>query len=97
MDEYLQRDKISFEKYAIRYALIVLKHSVSMEEFNFKIRQLGYHSHCPQSVVIMCLTNDVTISKKKNLPYQPSVKFWWETRRGSDAKSLFLTGETGLG
>jgi hypothetical protein len=41
MDKFLLRDKESFEKYAIRDALIVLKHSVAMEEFNFTVKQLG--------------------------------------------------------
>jgi len=41
MSEFLLRDKERFEQYAIRDAVIVLKHSVAMEEFNFGLKQLG--------------------------------------------------------
>lgn len=41
MSEFLSADKEMFEKYAVRDALIVLKHSVAMEQFNFGVKQLG--------------------------------------------------------
>jgi hypothetical protein len=41
MDEFLKRDKESFTYYAIKDAVITLKHALSMEEFNFGIKQLG--------------------------------------------------------
>ena len=41
MSVFLQDDKLSFEEYAIRDALITLKHSVEMERFNFSLKQLG--------------------------------------------------------
>lgn len=41
MSKFLARDKESFEAYALRDAIITLKHAISMEIFNFSIKQLG--------------------------------------------------------
>jgi hypothetical protein len=37
----MKKDKKVFEGYAIQDAIITLKHSISMEEFNFNIKKLG--------------------------------------------------------
>lgn len=41
MSEFLKRDPQGFENYAIQDAIITLKHAVSMEKFNFGIKQIG--------------------------------------------------------
>jgi hypothetical protein len=41
MSQFLQRDKEAFEVYALRDAVITLKHSISMEQFNLRIKQIG--------------------------------------------------------
>lgn len=41
MSKFLERDKESFEQFALQDAVITLKHSLSMESFNFSIKQLG--------------------------------------------------------
>ena len=41
MGEFLKRDPQGFENYAIQDAIITLKHAVSMEKFNFGIKQIG--------------------------------------------------------
>jgi hypothetical protein len=42
MSEFLKRDKQAFEQYALRDALIVLKHAVAMENFNQGVKQIGW-------------------------------------------------------
>ena len=41
MDEFLKRDKDSFEQYAKTDAILTLTHAVAMETYNFTINQLG--------------------------------------------------------
>ena len=41
MRAFLERDPKMFEEYAIQDAVISLKHALAMEDFNFKIKQLG--------------------------------------------------------
>jgi hypothetical protein len=41
MSKFLERDRTGFEEYAIQDAIITLKHALSMEQFNFGIKQLG--------------------------------------------------------
>lgn len=41
MSKFLQRDKEAFEEYALRDAVITLKHSLSLEQFNMRIKQIG--------------------------------------------------------
>jgi hypothetical protein len=41
MGDFLKRDPEAFKRYALRDSLITLKHSTSMEEFNFSTKRLG--------------------------------------------------------
>jgi len=41
MSKFLEIDRTGFEEYAILDAIIALKHALSMEQFNFGIKQLG--------------------------------------------------------
>jgi hypothetical protein len=41
MSAFLERDQVAFEEYALQDAVISLKHALSMESFNWGIKQLG--------------------------------------------------------
>jgi hypothetical protein len=41
MSKFLPRDKEAFEEYAIRVAVITLKHFLSLSQFNMRIKQIG--------------------------------------------------------
>ena len=41
MSAFLERDKVAFEEYALQVAVISLKHALSMESFNWGIKQLA--------------------------------------------------------
>jgi len=41
MSKFLERDREAFIEYAVRDAVITLKHAISMEQFNFGIKLLG--------------------------------------------------------
>ena len=41
MSAFLERDRYGFEEYALQDAIITLKHAISMESFNFGVKQIG--------------------------------------------------------
>lgn len=41
MSKLLERDKETFDQYAIQDAVITLKHAMAMESFNFSLKLLG--------------------------------------------------------
>jgi hypothetical protein len=41
MSAFLERDKVAFEEYALQDAVISLKHALSMESFNWGIKQMA--------------------------------------------------------
>lgn len=41
MSAFLKRDPQAFQEYAIRDAVITLKHAIAMEKFNMSIKQIG--------------------------------------------------------
>jgi hypothetical protein len=41
MSAFLERDKVAFEEYALQVAVISFKHALSMESFNWGIKQTG--------------------------------------------------------
>jgi hypothetical protein len=41
MSAFLKRDKKALEDYAIRDAVVTLKHAIQMEKFNMEQKQLG--------------------------------------------------------
>jgi hypothetical protein len=71
MSKFLERDKEAFEKYAIKDAIITLKHAIEMEKFNWSLKQLGI------PLTLSSMGRNYVFEEwrklfKKYLPYQPS-------------------------
>jgi hypothetical protein len=96
MSAFLKRDKKKFELYAIQDAVITLKHSLFMEEFNFNIKQLGVPltlSSLGRNFVLDQWTQNFV----KHTPYQITGNcLIGNTDEVQTPKGLFYTGAVGL-
>lgn len=96
MSGFLSRDKERFEQYAIRDAVIVLKHSVAMEEFNILVKQLGV------PLTLSSLGRNYVFDKWRSIferyfPYQPAANILiGNPEEVQTPKGLFATKDTGL-
>ena len=96
MSNYMERDRKSFEDYAIQDAVITLKHAVSMEEFNFGIKQIGI------PVTLASMGRNFVLDEWRKtfddfFPYQVSGEFLMgNSDEMQTPKGLFASGDTGL-
>ena len=96
ISKYLEKDKKAFEDYAITDALIVLKHSVAMEKFNFEVKKLGV------PVTLSSMGKNFVLLKWQEefgnyFPYQISgACLMGNTNEVQTPKGLFATGDVGL-
>jgi hypothetical protein len=74
MSNLLTRDPVKFEKYAIRDAVITLKHAIEMAQFNESIKQIGIPLTL-SSVGRNYVFNEWRKIMKKYLPYQLSGEY----------------------
>lgn len=96
MRTFLERDKAAFEAYAIRDALIVLKHATAMEVFNMGIKQLGVPLTL-SSIGRNYVFEEWRMNFKKFMPYQISGKVaMGNVDEVQTPKGLFETGAVGL-
>jgi hypothetical protein len=96
MSEFLLHDKDAFEEYAIRDAVICLKHSTAMESFNFSLKQLGV------PLTLSSIGRNYVFDSWRSIfpnyfPYQMSGKVsMGNPDEVQTPKGLFETGDTGL-
>jgi len=96
MDEFLQRDKQSFEAYAINDAIIPLIHAATLEEVNFSINRLGI------PITLSSLGRNLVLAKwdeifDKYFPYQVSGDcLMGNADEIQTPKGLFASGDVGL-
>ena len=95
MSTLLAKDKVKFEQYALRDAIITLKHALAMEEFNFSIKQLGV------PLTLSSLGRNFVFEEWRNqekfMPYQISGNcLMGNSDEVQTPKGLFYTGDVGL-
>lgn len=96
MSQILVRDREAFIKYAIRDALITLKHSTEMEMFNRKVKQLGVPI-TQSSIGRNYVANEWSKNFDQHLPYQISGEFLMgNVDELQTPKGLFATRDVGL-
>jgi hypothetical protein len=79
MSKFLVMVREAFIKYALREALITLKHATDMDMFNRRVKNRGYLLHYPPSVETMLLMNGVIISINTYL-IKSLVNTFWKMR-----------------
>jgi hypothetical protein len=96
MSGFLARDKQAFEAYALQDAIITLKHSIAMEEFNFGIQKLGVPLTL-SSLGRNFVFEEWRKTQEKHIPYQPSGNcLLGNSEEVQTPKGLFYTGDVGL-
>lgn len=96
MGAFLLRDRKTFEEYAINDALITLKHSLAMEQFNFTIKKIGV------PLTISSLGRKFVLEHwneqyEKYFPYQITGDcLMGNSDEIQTPKGLFATGDVGL-
>lgn len=96
MSRYVKEDKDAFEQYAMRDALIVLKHATEMETFNFTLNKTGV------PVTLSSMGKNFVFEKWKEnfgmfFPYQLSGDcLMGNSNEVQTPKGLFATGNVGL-
>lgn len=96
MDEFLKRDPIAFEAYAITDAIIPLRYAITLEEFNFTIKKVGVP--ITVSGLARCLVLEGWSEElAKNIPYQISGDcLMGNAHEIQTPRGLFATGKVGL-
>ena len=96
MSLFIKEDKASFEEYAVRDAVITLKHSIEMEWFNLSLKQLGVPTTL-SSLGKKFVTGKWDEEFEKYLPYQISGEcLMGNSEDVQTPKGLFATGDVGL-
>lgn len=96
MDEYLVREPIAFKQYAIRDAIIPLKHAITLERVNFSIKRIGI------PITLSSLGRSLVLEKwsarfEKFFPYQVSGEvLMGNAHEIQTPKGLFASGNVGL-
>jgi hypothetical protein len=96
MSSLLKRDKNKFESYALQDAVITLKHTIAMEEFNFGIQKLGVPLTL-SSLGRNFVFEEWRKTQDKHIPYQPNGNcLIGNSDEVQTPKGLFYTEEVGL-
>jgi hypothetical protein len=95
MGDFLKRDRGAFEDYAIRDAIIALKHGICMEEFNSNLKQIGVPLTL-SSLGRKFVAEEWGMNFDKHLPYQISGEYLMgDPNQIFTPKGIFATRDVG--